>query len=140
PQAEARAVDTGLLSLCLIARFFHVPADPGELARRHLASAAGASAEDIVRIARRLGLKSRLVKTGWDRLAKTPLPAIAEHRDGSFFVASRFLNDKILVHPPGQPRGRLVEGEEFDKMWSGRLVLLGRRASLSNLSDVFDLR
>jgi subfamily B ATP-binding cassette protein HlyB/CyaB len=137
---DPRAVDTGLLSLCLIARHVGVPADPGELARRHLASSSGATAEDLVRIARKLGLKARIVTAKWDRLAKTPLPAIVENRDNGFFVAGRFLDSKLLVQRPTEPRGRLIERSEFEAGWSGRLVLLGRRASLSGLPDVFDLR
>jgi subfamily B ATP-binding cassette protein HlyB/CyaB len=137
---EPRAGDTGLSSLCLIARFLGVPADPGELARRYLASSSGASIEDLVRIARKLGLKARIVATEWGRLAKTPLPAIIEDRDGAFLVASRFLDAKLLVQRPTEPRGRLIGRSEFEEVWSGRLVLLGRRVSLASLPDVFDLR
>jgi subfamily B ATP-binding cassette protein HlyB/CyaB len=138
--SAAPAADTGLLSLCLIARHLGVPADPGELARRHIASSSGASSPDLVRIARKLGLKARLVATRWDRLAKTPLPAIAEQNDQSFLVAGRFFEGKLLVHSPTAARGRLVERHEFEETWSGRLILIGRRASLANLPDVFDLR
>jgi len=137
---EAEAVDTGLLSLCLIARHFGTPADPDELARRHLASSKVASKEDVVRVARKLGLKSRIVATRWDRLAKTPFPAIVENKDGTFLVAGRLLDGKLLVQRPTEPRPRLVERGEFEEAWSGRLVLLSRRGSLANLSDVFDLR
>jgi len=137
---EAAAVDTGLLSLCLIARHFGIPADPDELARRHLASSKVASKEDLVRVARKLGLKSRIVATRWDRLAKTPVPAIVENKDGTFLVAGRVLDGKLVVQRPTEPRPRLVERGEFEEAWSGRLVLAGRRASLANLSDVFDLR
>jgi len=137
---EQRAVDTGLLSLCLIARFLGVPADPGELARRHLASAAGASAEDLVRVARKLGLKARLIRSQWGRLAKMPLPAIVEDKDGGFLIASRYIDDKLLAQRPTEPRGRLLRETEFAEVWSGRLVLVGRRASLALLPDLFDLR
>jgi ATP-binding cassette, subfamily B, bacterial HlyB/CyaB len=137
---QREAVDTGLLSLCLIARHLGVPADPDELARRHLASSKLASKEDVVRIARKLGLKARVVATRWDRLARTPLPAIVENKDGTFLIAGRFLDGKLLVQRPTEPRPRLVERGEFEEAWSGRLVLLGRRASLASLPDVFDLR
>ena len=140
PAVQPNAVDTGLASLCLIARFFGVPAEPGELARRHLPGSSGASAEDLVRIARKLGLKARIVATKWDRLEKTPLPAIVEDRHEAFVIASRFLGNKLLVQRPTEPRGRLFERSEFEKAWSGRLVLLGRRASITNLPDIFDLR
>jgi ATP-binding cassette, subfamily B, bacterial HlyB/CyaB len=138
--SAAPAADTGLLSLCLIARFLGIPSDPGELARRHLASPSGASAEDLVRIARKLGLKARIVATRWERLAKTPLPAIVENRGGAFVVASRLIDGKLLMQRPTESRGHLVERTEFEEAWSGRLVLLGRRASLAGLPDVFDLR
>src|SRR5689334_7962998 len=137
---QARAADTGLGCLCLIARHFRIAADPEELARRYLASSSAALPEDIVRIARRIGLKSRMVKTQWERLGRTPLPAIFEDHDGSFFVASRFLDDKLVVHRAGERRPRAIEREELEASWSGRIILLARRATLSNLPDVFDLR
>jgi ATP-binding cassette, subfamily B, bacterial HlyB/CyaB len=138
--AEPMAVDTGLLSLCLIARHAGVPAEPGELARRHLATSTSAGGEDLVRVARKIGLKSRIVATEWGRLAKTPLPAIVENKDGSFCIAGRLLDGKLMLQRPTELQPRLVERSEFEQSWSGRLVLIGRRASLANLPDVFDLR
>jgi ABC-type bacteriocin/lantibiotic exporter with double-glycine peptidase domain len=129
-----------IATLCLIPRFLGIPAQTEELARHHLAGSSGASAEDLVRIARKLVLKARNVATTWDRLVKTPLPAIAEDRHGEFVIATRFVDSKLLVQRPTESRGRLFERGEFEKAWSGRLVLLGRRASITNLSDIFDLR
>jgi ATP-binding cassette, subfamily B, bacterial HlyB/CyaB len=137
---EPKLIDTGLLSLCLIARHLGIPAAPRDVGRHYLPDSAVASKEDVVRIARKLRLKARIVATKWERLSKTPLPAIAENSDGTFVVASRFLNDKILVQRPTEPRGRILERAEFEQAWSGRLVLLSRRASLTSLPDVFDLR
>jgi subfamily B ATP-binding cassette protein HlyB/CyaB len=138
--SAALPADTGLLSLCLIARYLGVPATPEELSRRHLPTSSAAAREDLVRIGRKLGLKARSVATKWERLAKTPLPAIVENRDGTFLVASRFFDGKLLAQRPTEPRGRLFERGEFEGSWSGRLVLLGRSALLAGLPDVFDLR
>ena len=110
-------VDSGLASLCLIARYLGVPAGPAELARRNPASSSGASIEDLVRIARKLGLKARIVAMQWGRLAKTPLPAVVADRDGAFLVASRFFDGKLLVQRPTEPRGRLVERSQFEEAW-----------------------
>ena len=139
-EVEVQVIDTGLQSLCMIARYFRIPADAGELARRWLASSAVASAEDLVRIAPRLGLKTRLVATRWERLAKTPLPAIAENTNGGFAAISRMVDDKVVVHLPGERRAKIVERAEFEAAWSGRLILLRRRASIAGLPEVFDLR
>jgi subfamily B ATP-binding cassette protein HlyB/CyaB len=138
--AEPPTADSGLICLCRMARLLGMPADPGELARRHLPSSKPATKEDLVRIARKLGLKSRIIATRWERLEKTPVPAIAENKDGTFVIAGRMLNGKLLVQHPTEPRPRLIERGEFESAWSGRLVLVGRRASLTNLADVFDLR
>src|SRR5438067_3329977 len=128
------------MGLCLIARHFRIAADPGELARRYLPSSGTASPENLVRIARKIGLKCRIIRSQWDRLSATPLPALMECRDGSFVAASRFLNDRLLIHRPGERRARLVERSDVETFWSGRLILLARRASMSALPDVFDLR
>jgi len=139
-EADTRVIDTGLAGLCVIARHFRIAADPAELSRRYLASSSIATSGDIVRIARKLGLKSRLTETNWDRLDRTPLPAIVETRNAGFLVVSRFLNGKIVFHRPGEPRGRVAGRDEFEKQWTGRMILVARRASLSTLPDVFDLR
>jgi ATP-binding cassette, subfamily B, bacterial HlyB/CyaB len=139
--AEQEAIDTGHLSLCMIARHLGIPAQPAELARRYPSSSPGVSKkDDLVRIARRIGLKARIVATEWDRLAKTPLPAIVENKDGTFLVAGRFLDGKLLVQRPTELGSRIAERGEFEEAWSGNVVLIGRRVSLANLPDVFDLR
>lgn len=139
-EVDARIIDTGLAGLCLIARHFRIAADPRELSRRHLALATLATPGDLVRIARKLGLKARLIESRWDRLDRTPLPAIVETRELGFLVASRFLNSKLVVHRPGEMRARVIERDELESQWTGRLILIARRATLSSLPDVFDLR
>ena len=139
-EVEGQAIDTGLVGLCLIARHFRIAADAGELARRYLPSSRAALPEDIMRIARKIGLKSRIVQSEWERLSATPLPALAECRDGSFVIATRIVNDRLMVHRPGEKRVRLIERADFEAFWSRRLILVARRASLSALPDVFDLR
>lgn len=139
-EPEGRAIDTGLVGLCLIARHFRIAADPGELARRYLRSSASAAPEDLLLIARKIGLKSRIIRSEWDRLPATPLPALFECRDRSFVVASRMLNDRVVIHRPGEARARLIDRGEFEQFWSGRVILTARRAALVGLPVVFDLR
>jgi ATP-binding cassette, subfamily B, bacterial HlyB/CyaB len=138
--ARPQPPDTGLVSLCLISRHLGVPADAGELARRFLPGSSHASTDDLVRIARKSGLRARIVATGWARLPKTPLPAILEKKDGTFAVAVQVIQGKLLVQSPTELRPRLLEQSAVEEFWSGKLVLLGRRASLASLPDVFDLR
>ena len=140
PVSVAPAADTGLIALCQIARHLGVPANPAMLGRHHLMAGMVASKEDLLRIARRLGLRARLVKTHWDRLAKTPLPAIVLNTDGQFSIVGRVIDDRAAVHGPGAALPRLLERSEFEGAWTGELILLTKRFSPSSLANRFDLR
>ena len=140
PVLVAPAADTGLIALCQIARHLGVPANPTILGRHHLMAGMVASKEDLIRIARRLGLRARLVKTHWDRVAKTPLPAIVLNTDGQFSIVSRVIDDRAAVHSPGAAHPRLLERSEFEGAWTGELILLTKRFSPTMLANRFDLR
>ena len=78
-------------------------------------------------------------RPGWDRLPRTPLPGIAVLRDGGFLLLGRASEDKILVQVPDQPRPQLMTRAELEAVWDGRLVLMTRRAKLTDLSRRFDV-
>jgi subfamily B ATP-binding cassette protein HlyB/CyaB len=130
----------GLIALCQNARHLGAPASPVTLSRHHLMAGTLASKEDLIRIARRLGLRARLVKSRWDRLAKTPMPAIVLNKDGQFNIVSRVIDGRAAVHSPGTARPQLVERAEFEELWTGEVILLTRRFSPAALANRFDLR
>ena len=67
-----------LAALCAVARFHQVAADPATLAHQlGLTPTQILNAADLVHAARHLGLKAKLTRTQADRLALTPLPALA---------------------------------------------------------------
>nr|WP_233285257.1 type I secretion system permease/ATPase [Bradyrhizobium acaciae] len=129
-----------MIALCQIARHLGVPANPVAIGRHHLAAGQSASDEDLLRIARRLGLRARLVKTGWDRLEKTPLPAILVNKDGRFSIVSRLVDGRAAVHVAGAALPHLVERSELEQEWTGELILLGKRFSPTTLVNSFDVR
>jgi subfamily B ATP-binding cassette protein HlyB/CyaB len=140
PVSASPGADTGLLALCQVARHLGVPGSPVTLSRHHLVAGAVASKEDLIRIARRLGLRARLVRTNWDRLEKTPLPAIVINRDGQFGIISRVIDGRVALHSAGAARPRLLDRDEFEWVWGGELILLSRRLSPAALANRFDLR
>src|SRR5262249_26080081 len=85
------------------------------------------------------GLKARAQRTSWKRLAATPLPGIAVLRDGGFLVLGKVADGKALVQRPLEPRPITMTQEELEAIWDGEVVLMARRASLTNLSRRFDL-
>lgn len=89
--------DTALLCLSVMAQLFERKTNPQQL--RHL-SGKGSEAfdeTDILRAAGVLDLKAKAIQSEERRLAKTPLPAIARARDGTFFILAKYAPDKVLI-------------------------------------------
>ena len=122
--------DTGLSCLTLMLRLMGHPADPEQL--RHDQAARGRAMEtlDILRAAKRFGLKARSVTTRWERLAATPLPAIARRRDGRYFIIAKIDGDRALIQDPLESKPLALPRAVVEPAWSGELVLMARRAGL----------
>jgi subfamily B ATP-binding cassette protein HlyB/CyaB len=93
----------------------------------------------MLRCARQLGLKASESRTRWDRLARTPLPGIAALRDGGFLLLGKAGEDKILVQTPDAQRPTLMTRAELEAVWDGRIVLMTKRARLTDLGRRFDV-
>jgi subfamily B ATP-binding cassette protein HlyB/CyaB len=130
--------DSGLACLVILARFHGLAADAAQL--YHLYGQAGRdfSVMDILRAARSLGLKAREIKTQWSRLTHTPLPAIARHPDGHFFIIAKVTSDKALIHDPLVQRPDTISAGALSRNWNGNLVLLTRRAGVLGEFKHFD--
>ena len=135
--AQLRSPDPGLAALVMLMRFHGVPADPGQI--QHRFSGAPITVPDMLRCAKEFGLKARAHKTAWSRLAKTPLPAIAVLRDGGFLLLGKMAKGSVLVQSPLSSRPTLMERDELELLWDGRLVLMTSRASLVDLGRRFDI-
>src|SRR5215510_8601185 len=127
----------GLAALVMLLRFQGLSVDPGQI--RHQLGTDAIGVPEMLRCANQLGLKAREAKTRWDRLPRTPLPGIAALRGGGFLLLGRASEDKILVQAPDQPRPQLMTRAELEAVWDGRLVLMTRRAKLTDLTRRFDI-
>jgi subfamily B ATP-binding cassette protein HlyB/CyaB len=134
---SATPIDPGLEALVMLLRFQGVAADAGQI--RHRLGTDKIGAPEMIRCARDLGLKARSCRTDWPRLARTPLPAIAALRDGGFLVVARASEDKVLVQSPLAARPALMSQEELAAIWDGQLILMARRAGLSDIARGFDI-
>src|SRR6202008_3167446 len=129
--------ESGLFSLVLMLRLHGIASEEEQLCHRLGTRRVGTT--EILRCAKECGLKARTVSTNWARLAQTPLPAIAALKDGGFLLLGRADGNEVLVQRPSTPRPRNLSRAEFEALWDGRLVLMARRASLSDLSRRFDI-
>ncbi|CAK0770789.1 Toxin RTX-I translocation ATP-binding protein [uncultured Gammaproteobacteria bacterium] len=85
-----------------------------------------------------MGLRAREIKADWKRLATLTLPAVAETRDGGFMILARVAEDKALYQDPASPAPRQASREEFEQLWSGRIILLSHREVLTGAAREFD--
>ena len=129
--------DSGLEAFVTLLHFQGVAADREQISHRLGMKKIGAP--EMLRCAKDLGLKARACHTDWTRLAKTPLPAIASLRDGTFMVVAKAGDDKVLVQPPHASRPALMTRAELLEVWDGGLILMTRRAGLSELTRQFDI-
>jgi subfamily B ATP-binding cassette protein HlyB/CyaB len=134
---QIAAQDPGLYVLTSLLRLHGVGADPEQI--RHRFGSARIGIPEMLRCAKELGLKSRERIVDWDGLTTTPLPAIAALRDGGFLLIGKAADNKVLVQAPYGPRPTLLTRSEFQAIWDGRLVLMTRRANLTDLSRRFDV-
>ena len=136
-----------LAALCLIARLHHMAADPAHLAHQlGWPPSHKPSTTDLLLAARHIGLKAKLICTKSERLALSPLPALALLTDE--FGATRTV---VLAQCDGQrvlfqdPSGAIQGGRPvieplsvFCSQWTGELILVTSRASLAGDLTKFD--
>ena len=129
---------TGAAALALIVRMLGLPADPEKI--RHESGLTGEFGEtEILRAARRFEIKAKAIASSTRRLAATPMPALASTRDGRWFLIGRVGDDSVLILAPPKVQPELVPRADFDAMWSGRLILITRRAGLRDLAGRFGI-
>ena len=121
----------------MLLRFHGVGADPEQL--RHRLGKDTVGIADMVRCAKDMGLKVKSYRTTWQRLATTPLPAIAALNDGKFLFIGKVGDDKAIVQSPLSPRPVVMTRAELEHVWDGHIVLMTRRAGLIELSRRFDI-
>jgi Ca2+-binding RTX toxin-like protein len=134
-----------LAGLCAVARFHHVAADPATLAHQIGCGPGEAASTDVLlRAAKQLGLKAKVSRTSLDRLALTPLPALAllrgEQGGVHFVILAQCDAQRVLLQDPSAASARpVIEPlEVFAQQWTGELILVTSRANLVGALAKFD--
>jgi subfamily B ATP-binding cassette protein HlyB/CyaB len=130
--------DTGLACLVLLARFHGLAADPDQLAHEYRENGSPFGPAEVLRAAKALGLKAKRVRTTARRLSHTPLPAMAIDSAGEFLILARVDDGQALIHDPRAQRPQSISLDELGRRWSGDLILVASRASLTGELAKFD--
>ncbi len=117
-------MDTGLFALATVLRFHQMPAEPQQLHHQFAIPGQPFGCMEILRAAKRLGLKARQTTQTFQQLNNASLPAIGINRQGEFFIIARVSHaesgeeqGKVLIMEAGiaQPRS-LTEPSKHSSM------------------------
>ena len=129
PPAAAQSLDGGLAGLVLIAGYYRIAADASQL--RHQLALTGrlAGAEDLVRGANIVKLKSRILRgVRAKRLGAVPYPAILGLKKGGFAVlAVGSSKGRVRLIDPVSHSAQDLSIEEARALSSGEVILITRR-------------
>ena len=134
--------DTGSAAVVLMAALHQIAADAGQIRHAFAQSGAPMAVADVLKALRSLDLKASLARSSFKKLSGTPLPALAVTVDGEFFVVAKVARaqvaaggsahekdgDKVLLQDPLASAPIVMSRADFEKIWSGQLILVTRRA------------
>ena len=126
----ALEADSAAAALAFILQLLGLPVNTAEL--MHQVGAATLTESDLLRLARQFPVRARLVDVTAARLASTPLPALARLNDGRWLVLGKVADGKVLAQDPQAATPMMLSLEAFAEQWDGRVLLISRRAALTD--------
>jgi len=136
--------DSGLIAYATLLALHRIAVDPSQL-RHGLGHDRPVEADDLKRIAKRQNdVRAKSIRTSYDKLARTPLPALANGPSGWFIIA-RVSDEEALIQPPChsadgvQPQVMKIDRASLEAMWSGELLLLTTREGIGGVTRAFDV-
>ncbi len=135
--------ESGLVAFASLLAMHRIAVDPAQL-RHGLGHSLAVSAQDLQRLAKRHeDLRSKALRTRFEKLGRMPLPALANGPSG-WFIIGRVEGEEALIQlvtpaagQPGLPV-RKVTRSELEAIWDGELVLVTTRESLLSQVGRFD--
>jgi subfamily B ATP-binding cassette protein HlyB/CyaB len=106
----------------------------------------------IILVAKSLGLTAKEISQDSSRLSNAPLPAIAQSRDGQYFLLAKYesttrsasdrsteisSNPRVLIQRPGDPPS-IITIEELLQNWTGKLIYFTSKATFAGVMAQFD--
>jgi subfamily B ATP-binding cassette protein HlyB/CyaB len=140
-------MDTGLLSLVMMASYHGVAVDEAQL--RHEFGHEPFTSQTIVLAAKKLGLAAKLVRQPADRLNRAPLPAVALDREGRFLIVGKYdagtpsvgqtpsAAVRVLIQRAGEAP-QVLTLDTFLAQWSGELIFFTSKATYAGDIAKFD--
>jgi len=139
------SIDDGSALDCflLLAQFLGIPADRQQIAHDHGGLPDSYRLEDLVRIAKRLGMVAKARSYREHELGKLPLPAIIERADGGALILLKLQDasegGQALVQRSDKQSPEILSPEQLRALSSGRILLMTTRERMMGVSRPFDV-
>lgn len=132
-------MDTALRALVTISHLLGIPAEEHQLRRAYVMDDSGLDERNMIRAAKSLGLKARLLERRPERFAKLPLPAMCLLKNGVWVVVVQTQAQQVMLLDPNYPNLIAVPADKFLAEWSGKVVLIVKRFSVKEKARQFGL-
>ncbi|CAH1662085.1 Cyclolysin secretion/processing ATP-binding protein CyaB [Hyphomicrobiales bacterium] len=127
PEEQNSPATNGLMCFALVLRFLGISVSIEQLRHSLGLPSDQLKSADLLRLSRRLGLKARWVQATPARLDRLPLPAVAQTKEGGYFIIAKYVEGRALVYEPERQGNVLMDAEAFAEHWSGHILLLAKR-------------
>ncbi len=135
---EEAEISLALRGLVLLAQFHGIAADAAQLAHECASDNGQVDDTTLVLLARRLGLKAKVVTPSAERLAMANLPALVLGEGDDAFILARINGDQALIHDLRTKRPVTLPLEQLHQRYTGRLLQVASRASVLGELARFD--
>jgi subfamily B ATP-binding cassette protein HlyB/CyaB len=128
--------DSGLQALCAVAGYYRITSDPVKIARELAIAGRPFASDDLVRAAKLLGLKARVLqRVDGARFARLPTPSLVKLKDGGFVVFGGLLaNGLYRLFDPATRADRAVSLEELAGQVEPMAILVARHVFGSGIN------
>lgn len=130
--------NNALYALSILSKYHGYDVNLQDVKHRFETEQGGLSQEQWLLAARDIGLKVRVVKSNLKRINNLTLPVLIWKDEGDHFILARINNEKYLVHDLELKKPIVLSKAEFEKRYSGVVILTTSRASQISSVSKFD--
>ena len=132
-------MNTGKICLAVVAKGFGMPIDEEKLTKEYGIGDDLFEPKDLIKAAKKINLKAKVVKSGKRGLSAIPVPAIAIMNNGDYIVIGENNAKKIALFSPRHGHSIVMPLEEFLLSWTGQAIICKRSFNLKDISRQFNL-
>lgn len=127
--SHSDAIDSGIYSLCSIASYYHIPANPVFIKKNLAFTDRLADAKDILRAANQINMKARIIENyNEKRLIALPMPAIVKLDDEKYYVlVGKNEHDQFRLLDVTTRGNIIIPLDELYTKISGEIILVQRK-------------